>query len=131
MEDYKSSSNIIPELITKIEDGKSDAVILAFIRQNMVNQQIILNNLESTHISHLIGICNKYNLKYEVIGFTKKLLIINNSSHKYLNKNSSDVSTAKKMGYTFLNKPFINTNKNHDAYRLYKTRRNTILSKKI
>ena len=54
MEDYKSSSNIIQELITKIEDGKSDAVILAFIRQNMVNQQIILNNLESTHISHLI-----------------------------------------------------------------------------
>ena len=100
MEDYKSSSNI-PELIAKIEDGKSDAVILAFIRQNMVNQQIILNNLESTHISHLIGICNKYNLKYDY-RFTKKLLIINNSSHKYLNKNSSDVSTAKKWVIHFL-----------------------------
>ena len=47
MEDYKSSSNIIPELISKIEEKKSEASILAFIKQNMVNQQIILNDLES------------------------------------------------------------------------------------
>jgi len=102
MEDYISSLNIIPELILKIDEKKSDASILAFLKSNMVNQKIILNDLECHHISYLISICEKYNLKYEIIGFIKKLLIINNSSHKLLDDNNKSVS---KMGYTFLNKP--------------------------
>ncbi len=103
MEDYNSSSNIIPELISKIDEKKSDASILAFLKLNMVNQKIILNDLEEHHISYLITICEKYNLKYEVIGFTKKLLIINNSSHKLFP--DDNISTTNKIGYTFLNKP--------------------------
>ena len=103
MEDYNSSSNIIPELISKIDEKKSEASILAFLKLNMVNQKIILNDLEEHHISYLITICEKYNLKYEVIGFTKKLLIINNSSHKLFP--DDNIYTTKKMGYTFLNKP--------------------------
>lgn len=103
MEDYNSFSNIIPELISKIDEKKSDASILAFLKLNMVNQKIILNDLENHHISYLVTICEKYNLKYEVIGFTKKLLIINNSSHKLFP--DDNISTTNKMGYTFLNKP--------------------------
>lgn len=103
MEDYNSSSNIIPELISKIDEKKSEASILAFLKLNMVNHKIILNDLENHHISYLMTICEKYNLKYEVIGFTKKLLIINNSSHKLFH--DDNIFTANKMGYTFLNKP--------------------------
>tara|TARA_Y100000768_G_scaffold320539_1_gene256347 strand:+ start:617 stop:1348 length:732 start_codon:yes stop_codon:yes gene_type:complete len=102
MEDYNSPRNIIPELISKIDEKKPDASILAFLKLNMVNQKIILNDLECHHISYLITICEKYNLKYEIIGFTKKLLIINNSSHKLFDDNNT---SASKMGYTFLNKP--------------------------
>lgn len=103
MEDYNSSSNIIPELISKIDEKKSESSILAFLKLNMVNHKIILNDLENHHISYLITICEKYNLKYEVIGFTKKLLIINNSSHKLFP--DDNIFTTNKMGYTFLNKP--------------------------
>ena len=109
MEDYNSSSNIIPELILKIDEKNTDASILAFLKLNMVNQKIILNNLENHYISYLITICDKYNLKYEIIGFKKKLLIINNSSHTLFSDNN--ISTTKKMGYTFLNKQY-DTKKN-------------------
>tara|TARA_Y100000741_G_C18224389_1_gene547199 strand:- start:77 stop:814 length:738 start_codon:yes stop_codon:yes gene_type:complete len=111
MEDYNSSSNIIPELISKIDEKKSDASILAFLKLNMINQKIILNDLENHHISYLITLCETYNLKYEIIGFTKKLLIINNSSHKLFDNN--DTFAAKKMGYTFLNKPSATKNYDH------------------
>ena len=78
---------------------KSEASILAFLKLNMVNQKIILNDLENHHISYLITICEKYNLKYEVIGFTKKLLIINNSSHKLFP--NDNISTTIKWDIHF------------------------------
>ena len=114
MEDYNTTHSIIPTLISKIDEGKSDENILTFLKLNMVNQKIILNHLECHHISYLITICEKYNLKYEIIGFTKKLLIINNSSHKLFDDNDNDNDTsASKMGYTFLNKPFATKKYDH------------------
>ena len=87
MEHY-DNNDFIQKIITAINQNKTDSSILQLIKLNMVNHKIILNNLDATYISYLINICDKYNLKYELVGFNKKILIINNTSHSYLNINS-------------------------------------------
>lgn len=109
MEHYNLSTNdFYSELISKIDNGKSDENILGFIKLNMIEHKIILSDLKIQHINHLIKICEKYNLKYDIIGYTKKVLIINNTSHKYI-KEKSTLYIPKNMGYTNLNKTTFNT----------------------
>ena len=105
MKDYILYKDIKDNLILNIDEKKSDATILSFIRLNMNNHKIVLSDLDEYYINFLTKLCTKYNLKYEIIGYNKKLLIINNTPHKYLNietKIPSIPSSKTRMGYTYL-----------------------------
>ena len=115
MNTNKKYSNIKDNLIFYIDENKPDTSILHLIKTNMLKQKLILTDLDEYYTNFLINFCDKYNLKYELIGFNKKLLIIKNNSHKYLTNETQipTISSKSKVGYTFLNK---HNQKNNTEY---------------
>ena len=88
--------NINTEIIKYIDSKKSDLSILNLIKMNMYSNKLILNDIDNKYIETIIDICKKYSIEYEVVGFNKKILMLYNTSHTYLD---NFVQCSKKCTY--------------------------------